>query len=213
MWMDEYKEYLYKRRPHYRELDAGDLSEQKAVRDRLKCKPFRWFMESVAFDLPKKYPPVEPEDFASGEVRSRADSSLCIDTRFKNENERFNLEPCVSDSPGRSGEQQFALTWHKDMRANKRNICWDVSSPDAQAPVLLYNCHGSQGNQLWRYDPDKEHLIHGGNPRCLDHDPARRELYVSACDDSSLTQRWTFERFNRTALLNWDAVGVNTHDL
>ena len=32
-------------------------------------------------------------------------------------------------------------------------MCWDVSSYEAQAPVLLWGCHGSQGNQLWRYDP------------------------------------------------------------
>ena len=69
--MDEYKEYLYNRRPHYRKLDAGDLTEQKAVRERLQCKPFKWFMKNVAFDLPKKYPPVEPPDFATGEVLKR----------------------------------------------------------------------------------------------------------------------------------------------
>ena len=68
VWMDEYAEYLYKRRPHYRRIDPGDLTEQKAIRDKLKCKPFKWFMNEVAFDLIKVYPPVEPPDFASGKV-------------------------------------------------------------------------------------------------------------------------------------------------
>lgn len=68
VWMDEYKEYLYKRRPHYRSIDPGDLTEQRAVRERLHCNSFKWFMEEVAFDLPKKYPPVEPPNFAYGEV-------------------------------------------------------------------------------------------------------------------------------------------------
>ena len=67
--MDEYAEYLYKRRPHYRNIDPGDLTEQKALRKRLQCKPFKWFIENVAFDLPKKYPPVEPPDIATGRVR------------------------------------------------------------------------------------------------------------------------------------------------
>lgn len=66
--MDEYAEYIYKRRPHYRNIDPGDLTEQKALRERLKCKPFKWFMENIAFDLPLKYPPVEPDDYAYGEV-------------------------------------------------------------------------------------------------------------------------------------------------
>ena len=66
--MDEYKEYLYQRRPHYRSLDPGDLSAQLAIREKLHCKPFSWFMKEVAFDLPKKYPPVEPPLTAHGEV-------------------------------------------------------------------------------------------------------------------------------------------------
>jgi polypeptide N-acetylgalactosaminyltransferase len=69
VWMDEYKEYLYKRRPQYRIIDTGDISKQKELREKLKCKSFKWFMENVAFDLPKKYPPIEPPDFAQGEVR------------------------------------------------------------------------------------------------------------------------------------------------
>ena len=66
--MDEYAEFLYKRRPHYRNIDYGDLSEQRAVREKLKCKSFKWFMEEIAFDLPKIYPPIEPQPFAGGEV-------------------------------------------------------------------------------------------------------------------------------------------------
>ena len=32
-----------------------------------------------------------------------------------------------------------------------QKVCWDVSSSDAQAPILLYNCHGQGGNQAWRW--------------------------------------------------------------
>jgi len=84
--MDEYKEYLYKRRQQYRIIDTGDISKQKELREKLKCKSFKWFMENVAFDLPKKYPPIEPPDFAQGEVRysfqwpsSCPDSTECTD--------------------------------------------------------------------------------------------------------------------------------------
>lgn len=66
--MDEYKEYLYLRRPHYRDIDPGDMTAQVEIRNRLKCKPFSWFMKEVAFDLPKFYPPVEPPNIADGEV-------------------------------------------------------------------------------------------------------------------------------------------------
>ena len=79
VWMDEYAEYIYKRKPSYRHIDPGDISEQKALRNKLQCKPFKWFMENVAFDLPKKYPPVEPPNFGDGSIKSRLDSTICVD--------------------------------------------------------------------------------------------------------------------------------------
>ena len=83
--MDEYKEFVYKRRPSYRKIDPGDLSEQKAVRSRLDCKPFKWFMEEIAFDLPLKYPPVEPEDFARGRIKNEAHQEFCVAYRSSSE--------------------------------------------------------------------------------------------------------------------------------
>lgn len=74
--MDEYAEYIYLRRPHYRNIDPGDLTEQKALRQKLQCKPFKWFMESIAFDLPLKYPPIEPGDFGVGEVRGLLNAKI-----------------------------------------------------------------------------------------------------------------------------------------
>ena len=76
--MDEYKEYLYLRRPQYRNMEYGDVSAQKEVRERLQCKSFRWFMQNIAFDLPKKYPPIEPPDFAYGEVSLRTHFSIIL---------------------------------------------------------------------------------------------------------------------------------------
>ena len=68
MWMDEYAEFLYIRQPRLRSIDPGNLTDQKAIRTKLNCKPFKWFMTEVAFDLPEYYPPVEPPNTASGEV-------------------------------------------------------------------------------------------------------------------------------------------------
>lgn len=71
-WMDEFAEYIYQRRPEYRHLSTGDISAQKELRKRLKCKDFKWFMAAVAWDVPKYYPPVEPLPAAWGEVRRPA---------------------------------------------------------------------------------------------------------------------------------------------
>ncbi|XP_013772480.1 putative polypeptide N-acetylgalactosaminyltransferase 10 [Limulus polyphemus] len=202
VWMDEYKEYLYKRRPHYRNLDPGNISKQRALRETLKCKPFKWFMENVAFDQPKKYPPVEPPDYAKGEIRN-VGRNLCIDTRFRGQNERFNLEKCIKDNDNQGGEQQFVLTWHKDIRPAKRSVCFDVSSSETHAPVVLWSCHGMQGNQLWKYDLNNQHLLHPITGNCLDCDSERQELFMSPCDPTSQNQKWKFEVVNASALASW----------
>lgn len=199
VWMDEYAEYLYKRRPSYRSIDPGDLTQQRAIRERLKCKSFSWFIKEVAFDLTKVYPPIEPPDYAVGKIQSVASPELCVDTRYKHHGDRFGLEQC-----GRGGEQEMHLTWHKDIRPGRRSICWDVSSGDSRAPVLLYNCHGMGGNQLWRYDPGQQWVVHGGNPRCLDSNPGNKEVFVSACDPTKDTQKWKIAKFDAKRLEEWD---------
>ncbi|RZC40097.1 polypeptide GalNAc transferase 6-like, partial [Asbolus verrucosus] len=151
VWMDEYAEYLYKRRSHYRDIDPGDLTKQKALRERLHCKPFKWFMEKVAFDLPLKYPPIEPGDFGMGEIRNLAAPDLCVDSGHKERDQAIGIAECVKGT-NKNAEQNFTLTWHKDIRVKGKTLCLDVSDPNDKADVVLYPCHGAQGNQYWRYD-------------------------------------------------------------
>lgn len=82
--MDEYAEYLYRRRPHYRDIDTGDITKQKEIRENLKCKPFKWFMQEVAFDLVEKYPPIEPPDISNGKVNSGTEINVdtCVINMF-----------------------------------------------------------------------------------------------------------------------------------
>ena len=67
VWMDEYAEYYYIREPAIRTLNYGDVSERKKLREKLQCKPFKWFMENVAYDVLQKFPP-PPKNVVWGEV-------------------------------------------------------------------------------------------------------------------------------------------------
>ncbi|XP_054721905.1 putative polypeptide N-acetylgalactosaminyltransferase 10 [Uloborus diversus] len=195
IWMDEYKEYLYLRRPHYRNMDAGHLSKQKRLRRKLGCKSFKWYMENVAFDQPVKFPPVEPADIAKGQIRNEV-KNVCLDTGFREQNEKVGLELCLQNDTKMLRDQNFIFSWHKDIRPLKRNLCFDVSTPERGAPVLLWNCHGMQGNQLWKHDEETHQLVHLTTGNCLDCDFNLRKIFMNHCQNSSISQKWTFEKMS-----------------
>ncbi|CAH8650589.1 unnamed protein product [Schistosoma rodhaini] len=200
VWMDEYKEYLYKRRPRYRDLDAGDLTKQREIRKKLKCKSFKWFMTEIAFDLVKKYPLIEPISKAYGEIRSVADSHLCLDVTDANEYTPVKLRPCTKDNPDVIGVQKFEYSYHEDIRVMKQRSCLDVPDAKNKAIVILYPCHGQGGNQQWKIRPTNHdrsnplHLVLGASGVCLDSDPKKRLVFVKSCNYTSPTQSWTWEK-------------------
>lgn len=208
--MDEYAEYIYKRRSHLRAMDPGDLTEQKALREKLQCKPFKWFMEEIAFDLIETYPPIEPPDFAFGEIRSMGQPELCLDSKSHQKDESVVVNRCAKDDTNEdSSNQEFRMSWRKDVQTKGQTTCFDVSSSKSKSPVTLYPCHGKQGNQLWRYNVKNQWLVHGSSSsaRCLDFDLTGKAVYVTDCDENAYTQRWRIENVNITALNNWDNVG------
>lgn len=202
VWMDEYKQYLYMRQPGWLKVGTGDLSDQLEVRERNKCKSFKWFMENIAFDLTKHYPLVEPPDYCNGTIQSVADPSLCVDSKLKGQFDRLDsLGLC-----GYSSQFMFQLTAYKDLRPLKSHNCFDVPDLKAErAPVLLFGCHKGLGNQMWKYDMDHQ-LIRFGHygTHCLDASVGNKEVYVALCDSSSLTQKWKWSYTNEERLRNYD---------
>lgn len=47
VWFDDYAKHFYDARPHARRLEYGDISERIAMKKKLKCKPFSWFIDNV----------------------------------------------------------------------------------------------------------------------------------------------------------------------
>ncbi|VDM39734.1 unnamed protein product [Toxocara canis] len=197
VWMDEYKKYLYQRRSGTENVNEGDLTKQKAVRERLKCKSFDWFMKEIAFDQDKFYPAVEPKDSAYGELRN-VEAQKCVDTQFRGGGERFELRNCISDDPSGGGEQNLRLTFSFDIRPKGRTVCFDVSTSKSRAPIVLFSCHGMQGNQLFKYLPDRKQLFHPVSNLCVDCDAERGELFMDECNGSRTTQQWVWTHVDVT---------------
>ncbi|EDO45830.1 predicted protein, partial [Nematostella vectensis] len=80
VWMDDYKKIFYAMRPQLKGKDYGDVSGRKALRERLMCKSFKWYLDNVISELaiPDLYP------IGRGEIRNLG-TNTCLDTLAKNE--------------------------------------------------------------------------------------------------------------------------------
>ncbi|KAB5528772.1 hypothetical protein PHYPO_G00144010 [Pangasianodon hypophthalmus] len=91
VWMDEFKSHVYMawnipmNNPG---VDFGDVSERVALRNRLKCKSFRWYLQHV-------YPEMRiyNNTITYGEVRNSKASGYCLDQGSEDDN-RAILYPC-----------------------------------------------------------------------------------------------------------------------
>uniref|UniRef100_A0A803J742 Polypeptide N-acetylgalactosaminyltransferase n=2 Tax=Xenopus tropicalis TaxID=8364 RepID=A0A803J742_XENTR len=202
VWMDEYAEYIYQRRPDYRHLSVGDVAAQKELRRKLQCRDFKWFMNEIAWDLPKYYPPVELPPAAWGEIRNvRMD--MCVGIKHVTSGTEIRLEAC---NKGRNSDtwgarQVFTLGWREDIRPgipqHTMKSCFDAVSQTS--PVTLFDCHGMKGNQLWKYRRDKT-VYHPTSNSCMDCNEGEYKIFMNKCNPSSPTQQWTFEHINSTIL-------------
>lgn len=181
VWMDEYKQIFYAMRPQLKDRSYGDVSERKALREKLKCKNFKWYLQNVIpeLDIPDMYP------YGRGEVRNLG-TDQCLDTLAKNEP---GGEPGMYMCHGMGNNQFFMYTkknefWHDD-------LCLDLVNGDSNTKVKLYNCHRLGGNQKWEHDRDGKirHVLHDV---CLDIEGDG--LVVRKCD-SRQTQKWRFSAY------------------
>lgn len=134
----------------YANLYTGDLSAQKALRQRLRCKPFKWFLDNVAFDLVEKFPLDEPS-YAYGGIKNLG-TELCADTLSKDGITPVGLYPCAENLAHPYLTQTYSLTLDHEIRERFERRCWSNSFENR---VWFFPCADDRtpnAKMLWRYD-------------------------------------------------------------
>ncbi|PNI16037.1 LOW QUALITY PROTEIN: GALNT9 isoform 6, partial [Pan troglodytes] len=91
VWMDDFKSHVYMAwnipmtNPG---VDFGDVSERLALRQRLKCRSFKWYLENVYPEMR-----VYNNTLTYGEVRNSKASGYCLDQGAE-DGDRAILYPC-----------------------------------------------------------------------------------------------------------------------
>ncbi|XP_068749181.1 polypeptide N-acetylgalactosaminyltransferase 13-like [Montipora capricornis] len=187
VWMDEYKELYYNKKPQARNMEYGDISERVALRKRLGCKNFKWYIENVFPDvqMPELNPP------ASGEVRNPA-SGYCLDSlgAKPEHSARMGLYICH----GQGGNQMLILSSKGEIIFEEEN-CLDVSKSYPGAPVEILKCHGMGGNQQWEHDKKSGIIKHSSTAQCLDRGEAGSQYALMNPCDGRDSQKWLFSKY------------------
>lgn len=203
VWMDDWKENLYRSNPKRYSLDAGDLTKPLALKKRLNCKPFKYFLDEVATEISERYPPWDIGDFAKGAITSKADTDLCISFLYKKFEDPLELTICSENKTHPYMNQDFIFTWNRFIKYN--DINWQCI--DA-AMVNLKDCQFPADEQLWKYDPKTYQLISPSEDKCITGDIISRKLTTIACNDTDINQKFTWGYLNETAIADWETFGA-----
>ncbi|CAO1306249.1 unnamed protein product [Diamesa serratosioi] len=153
VWLDEWKEFYFAMSPGARKQSAGDVSARLELREKMKCKSFRWYLENI---YPESQMPLDY--YYLGEIRN-LDSQNCLDTMGHKSGEKIGSSYCH----GLGGNQVFAYTKRQQIMSDDN--CLDASN--ANGPVNLVRCHGMGGNQEWSYDENDHSIKHVNSGNCL----------------------------------------------
>uniref|UniRef100_A0A8C2UC56 Ricin B lectin domain-containing protein n=1 Tax=Coturnix japonica TaxID=93934 RepID=A0A8C2UC56_COTJA len=187
VWLDDYKELFYGHAYHLlqRRPELGDLSQQKALRERLQCHSFHWYLENVYPDL------AAPLVKASGLLVNVA-TSRCVTAQ----NTTLALQACDVNNKA----QHFNYTWLRLLRHGELCV---VPMGAAGAPGLQ-PCGGWESSLAWRHSsmaarPElAEHLMvqHQHPPTCLLVHPVLLALRVGTCTATNRYQQWRFGSYH-----------------
>ena len=193
-WDQQFKDYFYTREPLATFYDPGDFSAQLAIKDKLQCKSFKWFMDRIGHVVYKHFPPL-PKNVHWGEIRNKVNNK-CLDTGSSAPPRTVHLSQCHSSG----GNQLFRLNEEGQIGVGER--CIDA---DNHKMSLIY-CKLGSVEGPWSYDEHTQQMVHTSSTtsKCLQFFKSDSSVKLSKCDPNDESQKWIWSKITPFVSQNED---------
>uniref|UniRef100_A0A7I4Y8D2 Polypeptide N-acetylgalactosaminyltransferase n=2 Tax=Haemonchus contortus TaxID=6289 RepID=A0A7I4Y8D2_HAECO len=185
VWMDEYKRLYYLHRHDLLNKDVGDLTTRKALRRRLGCKSFKWYLDNV---IPGKF--ILDEDvIAYGTLYTVVDGfRMCVDTLQRDEHYEhvLGVYPCQGKG---SAPQLMSLSKAGHLR--RETNCAEVNSEGGHlGKIKMVRC--KENSPTWQYENSMLKETKSGMCLSTAGLQASDDVIVEQCNSNSPHQKWLF---------------------
>ncbi|CAG2251050.1 GALNT [Mytilus edulis] len=202
VWMDDYKKYFYKQRQQPTDVSYGDISDRVALRKRLHCKSFEWYLNNVYPEqvLPNSegmapaviHPPekrLRTKVLRKGQI-VHTTSGLCVQGEKDIYAKRSML---ILQHCGQAGKEKKYQIWHETVDSElilASVLCLDVESKEqGHSFARLMKCHGSKGSQAWVWTKKSgvSLLYNPATGKCLKATNKSKRIYLTLdiCQDNT----------------------------
>ncbi|GMS88900.1 hypothetical protein PENTCL1PPCAC_11075 [Pristionchus entomophagus] len=190
VWMDDYKRLYYLHRSDLKTKDVGDLSERHKLREKLQCKPFKWFLDNI---VPDKFVPDENVQ-AYGMLQAVIGGvKMCLDTLQQDEKGSYGMGVYYCQGGGSSAQ---LISLARDGRLRRETSCAHgvVRERETRGTVVMRSCR--ENGDEWKRVGDL--LRHSDSGLCLSVRGVKsgEKIIIEACDATAPEQQWKFLQKN-----------------
>lgn len=157
VWMDDHKSLFYSANKKASMADGGDVSDRVALRERLQCRSFDWYLRTL---MPNMFAPFPSNVINEGVVRF-VSIDKCLDIKDKKAKSGARL---FATSCGNAGSGSVTQKWYFTKDGQIRGVQWPIFKLCVDAAnlhqgkiVTARTCDTSRASsQVWAIEDDNE---------------------------------------------------------